>query len=170
MKIEEWTGDSGDTVGADDSAHSAVRAAPVRVSLEQAAFIALQRLASDLTQGITEVLKAAGLSGPQYNVLRILRGAGPEGLSCSEIAARLITRDPDITRLLDRLETRDLVARFRESEDRRVVTTRITAAGQELLASLDEPVDAVHQRQLGHLGQDRLGTLLELLRAVSPER
>jgi len=139
-------------------------------SAEQAAYIALQRLASDLGQGIAEVLKAAGLSGPQYNVLRILRGAAPEGLSCGDIGARLITRDPDITRLLDRLEKRGLVARFRESGDRRVVTTRITSSGQELLQSLDAPIDEVHRRQLGHLGEDRLGTLLELLRAASPER
>lgn len=140
------------------------------VGLEQAAYIALQRLASDLSQGIVEVLKGAGLSGPQYNVLRILRGAAPAGLSCGEIGERLITRDPDITRLLDRLEKRGLVARFRESGDRRVVTTRITAAGEELLASLDGPVDEAHRRQLGHLGEERLERLLELLRIASPER
>lgn len=141
-----------------------------QVSPEQATYVALQRLASDLNQGVTEVLKSAGLSGPQYNALRILRGASPDGLSCSDVAARLIARDPDITRLLDRLEKRGLVRRLRDSGDRRVVTTRITEAGQELLASLDAPVDAVHRRQLGHLGPEKLGALLELLRTASPER
>ncbi len=141
-----------------------------QVSPEQVTYVALQRLAADLHQGVAEVLKAAGLSGPQYNALRILRGASPEGLSCGDIAARLIARDPDITRLLDRLEKRGLVTRFRETGDRRVVKTRITEAGQQLLASLDAPVDAEHRRQLGHLGREKLGALLELLKSASPDR
>jgi DNA-binding MarR family transcriptional regulator len=127
------------------------------------AFLAVQRLAGDLLQGVTELLKGSGLSGAQYNVLRILRGAGDSGLSCGQIAERLITRDPDITRLLDRLEKRGLVARVRDTADRRVVTTRITEEGLEVLAALDEPVAALHRRQLGHLGKDRLRQLLELL-------
>jgi DNA-binding MarR family transcriptional regulator len=97
-------------------------------------------------------------------VLRILRGA-PEGLTCGEIGERMITRDPDITRLLDRLEKRKLIARSRESEDRRVVVARITRGGLDVLARLDGPVREVHRAQLGHLGRERLRALAELLEA-----
>lgn len=133
-------------------------------ALEHAAFIAIQRLASDLSQGVVELLKGASLSGPQYNVLRILRGAGSAGLACGEVADRLIAKDPDMTRLLDRLEKRELVVRTRESEDRRIVTTRISPAGLQLLASLDEPISRLHRSQLAHLGTDKLQALLALLK------
>jgi len=116
-----------------------------------------------LSRGPLQVLKTEDLSGTQYNVLRILRGA-PEGLACGEIAGRMITRDPDVTRLLDRLEKRGLISRCRETKDRRTVMTRITSAGVKLLANLDEPVQAAHRRQLGHLGPKRLRALAELLR------
>jgi DNA-binding MarR family transcriptional regulator len=109
------------------------------------------------------VLKTEDLSGTQYNVLRILRGA-PDGLACGEIAGRMITRDPDVTRLLDRLEKRGLISRCRETKDRRTVMTRITPAGLRSLANLDEPVRAAHRKQLGHLGPKRLRALAELLR------
>ncbi len=137
--------------------------ATTSMGLEQAAFLALQRLAADLGQEVAELLKPAGLSPAQYNVLRILRGAGDRGLPCGEIAARMITKDPDITRLLDRLEKRGLVTRARESGDRRVVTTRITDEAIALLASLDEPVVELHRRQLAPLGEARLEELLALL-------
>jgi DNA-binding MarR family transcriptional regulator len=111
---------------------------------------------------LVRVLKGEGLSATQYNVLRILRGA-PEGLPCGEIASRMITRDPDVTRLLDRLEKRELIARSREAKDRRTVMTRITPGGLKLLVRLDEPVQAAHRKQLGHLGRERLRALAELL-------
>jgi len=110
-------------------------------------------------------LKAEDLSSTQYNVLRILRGA-PDGLPCGEIANRMITRDPDITRLLDRLEKRGLISRCRETKDRRMVMARITADGLKLLARLDEPVEEAHRSQLGHLGKDQLRALAELLSAA----
>ncbi len=138
--------------------------ATVAMGLEQTAFLDLQRLAADLGQEVAELLKPAGLSGAQYNVLRILRGAGERGLPCGEIAARMITKDPDITRLLDRLEKRGLVTRARESGDRRVVTTRITDEARALLASLDGPVAELHRRQLGGLGEQKLQALIDLLR------
>ncbi|HEX9109386.1 MAG TPA: MarR family transcriptional regulator [Longimicrobiales bacterium] len=141
-------------------AAAGVKAGP---GLEHTVFLALQRLASDLGQEVAELLKGAGLSGAQYNVLRILRGAGKSGLACGEIAGRMITRDPDITRLLDRLEKRGLVIRARESGDRRVVTTRITQEGRALLATLDEPVAQLHERQLAGLGEEKLERLLQLL-------
>jgi DNA-binding MarR family transcriptional regulator len=101
-------------------------------------------------------------------VLRILRGA-PEGLACSDIGARMISRDPDITRLLDRLEKRRFISRTRETKDRRMVVTRITQGGLEALARLDKPMHDVHRKQLGHLGRERLRNLTELLEACRSE-
>jgi DNA-binding MarR family transcriptional regulator len=123
----------------------------------------LVRTTDLLSRGLSAVLKTEDLSAPQYNVLRILRGA-PEGLTCGEIGNRMITRDPDITRLLDRLERRGLISRARDTKDRRVVLTRITPQGLEALSRLDVPVREAHRRQLGHLGRERLQALTELLR------
>src|SRR5580692_1239802 len=108
---------------------------------EETAFLDLMRTTDILSRGLVKVLKSEGLSSTQYNVLRILRGA-PEGLPCGEISNRMVTRDSDITRLLDRLEKRSLVSRCRETKDRRTVWARITPEGLELLARLDEPVRA----------------------------
>ena len=115
-----------------------------------------------LARRLEPVLKAAEISPTQYNVLRILRGA-PEGLSCSEIGNRMISRDPDITRLLVRLEKRSLISRCRETKDRRMVLTRITDAGLQLLSRLDAPVLDAHHLLLGHMGPDKLRALLALL-------
>jgi DNA-binding MarR family transcriptional regulator len=131
-------------------------------SAEEAAFLELLRTTDMLSRGLVRVLKSEDLSATQYNVLRILRGA-PEGLTCGEIAGRMITRDPDITRLLDRLEKRGLISRSREAQDRRMVMTRITAEGLKLLGRLDEPVQGAHRRQLGHLGKEKLQALSALL-------
>ena len=132
-------------------------------SPEEAAFLDLLRTTDMLSRRLVQVLKAEDLSSTQYNVLRILRGA-PEGLPCGEIASRMITRDPDVTRLLDRLEKRELISRCRETKDRRTVMARITPEGLKVLARLDEPVQAAHRKQLGHLGRERLQALTELLR------
>ena len=132
-------------------------------SLEAEAYLELQRTADALGRTLSDQLKANNLSAAQYNVLRILRGAEDEGLPCGAIAERMVTRDPDVTRLLDRLERRALVARVRNSRDRRVVCTTITAAGLELLSRLDAPVAALHEAQLGHLGHVRLRALIQLL-------
>ena len=136
-------------------------------SQEERAFLDLVRTTDLLSRQPAQVLKAGDLSSTQYNVLRILRGAD-EGLSCSEIGNRMITRDPDITRLLDRLEKRKLVARARDKEDRRTVVVTITAKGLQLLARLDIPIQEVHRAQLGHLGEERLGELSKLLAACRP--
>ena len=129
---------------------------------EEAAYVELLRTADLLSRATAQLLKTEDLSSTQYNVLRILRGA-PEGLLCGEVAARMISRDPDITRLLDRLEKRKLIARSRQERDRRMVLARITEDGMALLERLDEPVKEVHRRQLGHLGQKRLRELMSLL-------
>jgi DNA-binding MarR family transcriptional regulator len=123
----------------------------------------LMRTADVLVRPFDELFKSAGLSSTQYNVLRILRGAGAQGLACGQIAARMITRDPDLTRLLDRLEAPGLVARERSGSDRRVVTARITPAGLELLERLDLPVRRLHEQQLAHMGHDDLHALSKLL-------
>jgi DNA-binding MarR family transcriptional regulator len=130
---------------------------------EEEAFVNLLRTVDVLLQGVAERLKPQGLSPTQYNVLRILRGAEPEGLACRGIGERMISRDPDVTRLLDRLEDRGLVARTRGREDRRVVTTRITDDGLRILGKLEAPIADLHARQLGHLGAARLRTLIDLL-------
>ncbi len=132
-------------------------------SLEQEVYLNLLRTADALVGRAETTIKPAGLTHTQYNVLRILRGAGREGLSCREVSDRMLTRDPDITRLLDRLEVRGLVARSRERKDRRVITARIAPKGLGLLARLDGPVAAMHRRLLGHLDRRRLRLLVALL-------
>jgi DNA-binding MarR family transcriptional regulator len=132
-------------------------------SLEAEAALALLRTADQLEARVAEVLKPHGLSPTQYNALRILRGAGAEGLPCSEIGERMISRDPDITRLLDRLERRGLVARSRDPEDRRVVKAQILPPGLALLKSLDRPLEQFQRASLGHLGERRLRELIRLL-------
>ncbi len=137
-------------------------------SPEETAFLDLFRTCDLLSRGPAEVLKTEDLSPTQYNVLRILRGA-PKGLPCGEIAGRMITRDPDITRLLDRLAKRGLIARRRETRDRRVVLTKIAPEGLEVLARLDGPIQQSHRQQLGHLGRERLKKLADLLEAARSE-
>jgi DNA-binding MarR family transcriptional regulator len=130
---------------------------------EQEAFLNLQRTADALMRGLEEALKPSGLSQTQYNVLRILRGAGEEGLLCREISERMVTRDPDITRMLDRLELRGLVTRSRDRRDRRSITVRITNAGARLVSELDRPIAQLHRNQLSHLGERKLLRLIALL-------
>ena len=130
------------------------------------ASLELLRTADVVVQGLAATLKPYGLSLNQYNVLRILRGSEPGGLPCGQIAERMLTRDPDMTRLLDRLEGRGLVSRCREKGDRRVVLTRITKPGLEVLAELDEPVRKKHEEQLGHLSDAKLRTLIDLLESA----
>jgi DNA-binding MarR family transcriptional regulator len=135
---------------------------------EELAFLEMCRTTDILSRNLAQLLKSEALSSTQYNVLRILRGA-PDGLLCGEIGNRMITRDPDITRLLDRLEKRGLISRCRETQDRRMVMARITPDGMALLARMDGPVRETHRGQLGHLGRQRLRELTELLQ-ISRER
>ena len=127
--------------------------------------LGLQLVSTRLMEPWEKFLKAtAELTLHQYNVLRILRGSHPSALPSGEIATRMISRDPDITRLVDRLEKRGLVARIRGRQDRRVVEVAITEKGLELLNGLDEHVDRFPRNMLGHLGPKRLeqlGVLLE---------
>ena len=125
--------------------------------------MALITTAERFERQVVELLKGASLSPSQYNVLRILRGAGEAGLACGQVAGRLVRHDPDVTRLMDRLEKRGLIERAREQQDRRIVRTRITTSGLDLLESLDAPVDRLHDQQLGHMSERRLTELKALL-------
>lgn len=135
-------------------------------SLEQEAFLSLGRTWAVLEHGLAEHLKPHGITPTQYNVLRILRGAGAEGLCRSEIMERMIARVPDATRLLDRIQAVGLIVRERSSEDRRFVTTRITDQGLELLERLDEAVLELHKRQFAECDDEGLRGLIELLGLV----
>ena len=132
-------------------------------SLQQEAFLNVLRTSSRLTDSLEDLLRPYGLSSTQFNVLRILRGSEPDGLCRNELRDRMLTRMPDMTRLLDRMEDAGLVTRSREQEDRRMVLTRITGAGQALLDELDRPVIELHRRQLGRLSDDQLRSLIDLL-------
>lgn len=135
-------------------------------SREQEAYLAILRTADALESRVEEKLKEFGLTGTQYNALRILRGAGSDGIPCSEIGERMITRDPDVTRLLDRLQKRGLVERSRGKQDRRVIYGKITSTGLKLLREMDAPM-AKHGREiLQHVPQAKLGQLIELLELV----
>ena len=133
------------------------------VGLPQEAFVSLARTEAVLHDGLDRVLGPHGLSLTQYNVLRILRGAGQDGLCRNEIAQRLITRMPDVTRLLDRMEAAGLVSRVRDTEDRRLVNTTLTKTGRDVVGDLDAEVARVHKAQLGHLTDTELRTLIDLL-------
>jgi DNA-binding MarR family transcriptional regulator len=133
------------------------------VTLEEQLFVAILKAADSLSQHSEQLIKSAGLTGAQYNVLRILRGAEPGGLPCSGIAERMISHDPDMTRLLDRMENRNLITRQRQKDDRRVVKTHITEEGLTLLKTLDIPIRELHKRQFQHLSQSRLKALGQLL-------
>jgi DNA-binding MarR family transcriptional regulator len=137
-------------------------------SPEVEAFLGLIRTSDQLCRYFTAVLKPFDLTMGQYNVLRILRGAGHPGLPCGEVRARLVTWDPDITRLLDRLERRKLIQRTRSRRDRRVVHVTICHSGLELLATLekDEQLQGADRALLGHVGVENLSRLTEILESI----
>ncbi len=119
-----------------------------------------------LTDAFERMLKPYGITAAQFNVLRILRGAEPDGLCRNELRERMLTRMPDVTRLLDRMEDAGLVERAREGDDRRKVRTRITPKARRLVDKLDDIVDEEHQRRFGHLGKERLREMIRVLTEV----
>ncbi|HEX9997134.1 MAG TPA: MarR family transcriptional regulator [Abditibacterium sp.] len=129
-------------------------------------FVATLRLAHAFGASFDDLFKEYGLTSAQYNTLRVLRDAGPQGLSCQEISAALIQRDPDITRLTDRLEERGLVQKERGVKDRRVVGVRLTDKGLKLVHDLDFPVTQRHISALSALSPSEENQLLALLRKV----
>ena len=137
---------------------------------EREIYLLLQHVAGAQLQELAVLLRPAGVTPEQYHVLRVLRDAGTGGLACNAVAERSVSGDPDVTRLLDRLEKQGWVSRAREAADRRVVTARITRAGTRLLEELEEPVAALHARQLERLGSRDLPTLRRLLQKVAGAR
>ena len=135
-------------------------------SLQQEAYLSVVRTSTALTDAMEELVKSRGISATQYNVLRILRGSDVEGLCRNALRDRMLTRMPDMTRLLDRMEEAGLVVRVREGEDRRMVMTRITAKGRGLLDDLDAPVMALHRKQMAGLTDAQLRSLSDLLTLV----
>ena len=133
---------------------------------EERLFLALLKTADALGQEAEQLTKSIGLTGTQYNVLRILRGAGPDGLLCRGIGERMISRDPDMTRLLDRMEKGGLITRARQRDDRRVVKTHITEAGLCLLQKLDQPMRELHKKQFQHMAAAQVKSLADLLHAL----
>lgn len=128
-------------------------------SLEADTYLSLVQTHDVLHRTFVQFFKEHGLSPPLYNALRIVRGAGEDGVRTRQIGERLLTREPDVTRLVDRLEQKGWVERVRCGEDRRVIWVHLTEAGRAKLAELDEPVEALHQQQLGHLGREFLERL-----------
>lgn len=132
-------------------------------SREEAVYLGIQIIADEQRARFSDLFKTKDLTGAQYNVLRILRGAGANGLSCREIGERMISRDSDITRMLDRLEARQLITRERQTDDRRVVLAFITKTGLGTLSELDGPVNELHRTLWGHLSEKELESLIKLL-------
>jgi DNA-binding MarR family transcriptional regulator len=139
-------------------------------SLHQEAQLNIYRTSAVLADAFERLIEPYGVSPTQYNVLRILRGAEPGGLCRNDLRDRMLTRMPDVTRLLDRMEAAGLVQRARDAEDRRLVTTRITGEGRRLLGELDPVVEQEHLRRLGHLDAGQLRTLVDLLTLVREAR
>ena len=135
-------------------------------TVEQEAFLSLVYTADGLLSEVNDLLKPEKLSAPLYNVLRILRGTKEDGLPCKEIALRLVSRDPDVTRLTDRLLRLGLAERRRSAKDRRVVRVSITAEGREILSRLDDRVADLHLRQFGLLSRKKLRKLLATLELI----
>ncbi|MBE7492598.1 MAG: MarR family transcriptional regulator [Planctomycetes bacterium] len=134
------------------------------------ALLLLARTLTELLEPAQRLIRARGITPGQHNVLRILRGAGPAGLPAGEIASRMIARDPDITRLIDKLCKAGLVERRRADKDRRVVICVATRAGLALCRALEEPLNRLHEQQFARLGSRdtrRLIALLEKLRAAN---
>ncbi|MGA7305418.1 MAG: MarR family transcriptional regulator [Rhodothermales bacterium] len=140
-------------------------------TLEEEAMVSLARTAGKMDHAFAELIKPYGLTPILYNILRILRGAGQTGLCRYEVGDRMITPAPDVTRLLDRLERKGYVTRERDNENRRLVKSMITKSGLDVLDKLNNPVSEFHKRHLGHLGDERLRSLVEsLAMARSAER
>lgn len=145
------------------SLKSAIKQTKPFKSLGEELLLTLVRAAADLEHQMAQDFRPFGLTTTQYNVLRILRGAGADGLCRHEIGDRLVRQVPDVTRLLDRMEEAELIVRERGGEDRRYVTTRLTPQGLALVNKLDSEIVAMQERQIGHLNEKQIKTLLGLL-------
>jgi DNA-binding MarR family transcriptional regulator len=139
-------------------------------SLQQEVFLEVLRTGNAMVHDLVELLRPHGLTQPQYNVLRILRGAEPDGLPTGEVGDRMVvSREPDVTRLLVRMEEHGLVARERRANNRRFVNVRITRDGLRVLKALDAPISMMHRRQLEHMTRRELESLAGLLERARKE-
>ena len=130
------------------------------------ALLSVMRTAALIEHHLNEALRPHGLTATQYNVLRILRGAGANGLCGREVAARMVSRVPDVSRLLERMEDMGLISRERDSADRRHVTARITARGLAILGQVAPVLEEVERARVGRLGAERLQDLIDGLAAL----
>ena len=135
-------------------------------SIEQEALLSVVRTSADLMDRFEVFLRPYNITATQYNVLRILRGAEPEGLCRNELRDRMLTRMPDVTRLLDRMEEAGLVERTRDHEDRRMVTSRITKKAMQLLATLDPVVADNEKTFFSGISHEQIQTLIDVLEAI----
>lgn len=141
------------------------KVAPPRYDcIEQEAYLNLWRTYDRLRALEDALFSPFELTAQQYNILRLLRAAQPDALATLQLAQRLVSRAPDITRMLDKLETRGWIERRRGQRDRRTVRVAITPAGLALLQQIDKPLAECHRRQLGHLSQKDLEQLTRLLK------
>ena len=129
--------------------------------------LGILRIAEVMSRSLSDILQPFRLTQSQYNVLQTLRHTATAGLTCGEVSERLSTRDPDITRLLDRLELLGFVARRRERPDRRVVRTQITEHGTGVLNAVDKLIGELQVRHLGHLGPKKLSAFRALLKSTA---
>ena len=132
-------------------------------SVEEEALLNLMRTSDCLQRALQQRIRGFGLTSTQYNVLRILRGAQPDGLTCAAIGARMIAMDPDITRLQARLKRLKLIRQHRDRHDRRVVWTQISDAGLDLLLAMDPVIQRIPGELLGHVSGAALAELIRLL-------
>lgn len=145
-----------------DLKHEIAQQSPFSGPPEEA-LLNLLRTADCLQRAVQRKTRSWGLTSTQYNILRILRGAQPQGLTCSAIGDRMITAEPDITRLLGRLKALKFIRQQRDKRDRRVVWTQISPIGLALLAEMDPVIREFPNQLLGHLGEEQLSTLIHLL-------
>lgn len=148
------------------SLKSEIAQKPPFSSPEEEALLNLLRTADLLQRCVQLRVRNWGITSTQYNVLRILRGSRPQGLTCSAIGARMITAEPDITRLLSRLKAQKLIRQQRDKQDRRVVWTRISEAGLRLLSEMDPAIIELPKELLGHMESNDLGTFIRLLESA----
>lgn len=136
------------------------------VSLEQKTLFDIVRTSECLVSSVNRILNPHGLTFTQYNVLRILLKSGAKGLTCSEVGSLLMTRDADVTRLLSRLEKKGLAIRNKDTEDRRVIRTKLSEEGLELLKQLEGSVTGWEEDSLVEFGEEQLKNLIILLELV----
>jgi len=132
-------------------------------STEEEALLNIMRTSDTLQRAFQRKTRRWGVTSTQYNVLRILRGAQPRGLTCASLGSRMITAEPDITRLLARLKSLKLIRQHRDRSDRRIVWTQISETGLELLRSMDPLIEQLPQEMLGHISQTELAEFIRLL-------